>query len=373
MPPPRTFPFSVLFLSVHAFATGTLIYKCTTKNDVLFSAILMFGDSSVDTGNNNYISPIISINKADHPPYGKDFLNHIATGRFSNGKLVPDFLASVLGLKEIVPPFLDPNLMDQDLLTGVSFGSSGSGYDELTASSTGAIPMSKQIEYFKNYIEKVNGIVGEKKAKQIVQSALVVISAGANDFALNFYDLPTRRIQFNITGYQEFILKRLQNVIEELHDHGCRTMIISGLPPIGCLPIQITAKLKNPNERTCVDDQNSEAESYNQKLQKLLPHVEASLPGSRLFYANIYQPLTDLINHPQTYGIRVTDRGCCGTGYFEVGGLCNSITPTCQNASEYVFWDSVHPTEAAYQYIFTYLIQDIGPQLINDDNFLGDL
>jgi len=40
--------------------------------------------------------------------------------------------ASYLGLKELVPPYLDPNLSDKELVTGVSFASAGSGFDPLT-------------------------------------------------------------------------------------------------------------------------------------------------------------------------------------------------------------------------------------------------
>jgi hypothetical protein len=37
-----------------------------------------------------------------------------------------------LGIKEAMPAYLDPNLSTEDLLTGVCFASSGSGYDPLT-------------------------------------------------------------------------------------------------------------------------------------------------------------------------------------------------------------------------------------------------
>jgi hypothetical protein len=43
-----------------------------------------------------------------------------------------DCTASYLGLKELVPPYLDPNLSDEELMTGVSFASAGSGFDPLT-------------------------------------------------------------------------------------------------------------------------------------------------------------------------------------------------------------------------------------------------
>ena len=43
------------------------------------------------------------------------------------------FSAAKFGVKKFLPPYLDPNLQLQDLLTGVSFASGGAGYDPLTA------------------------------------------------------------------------------------------------------------------------------------------------------------------------------------------------------------------------------------------------
>lgn len=42
------------------------------------------------------------------------------------------YTASYVGLKELLPPYLDPNLSDEELMTGVSFASAGSGFDPLT-------------------------------------------------------------------------------------------------------------------------------------------------------------------------------------------------------------------------------------------------
>lgn len=79
-------------------------------------------------------------------------------------------------------------------------------------------------------------------------------------------------------------------------------MVIAGLPPIGCLPIQMTAKFEDPIARICLQDQNTDAQAYNYKLAKLLPQLQPLLPKSKIVYADIYQPLIDMIDHPQKYG-----------------------------------------------------------------------
>ncbi|KAL6564331.1 hypothetical protein OROMI_015781 [Orobanche minor] len=77
-------------------------------------------------------------------------------------------------------------------------------------------------------------------------------------------------------------------------------MVITGLPPIGCLPIQMTAK--SPNRRRCIHKENVDAQSYNDKLIELLPRIESELPGSKILYVDAYNPLMDMISNPKKYG-----------------------------------------------------------------------
>lgn len=55
-------------------------------------AIFVFGDSHVDSGNNNYL--LTSLSKADHFPNGIDFKasGGMPTGRFTNGRTMADII-----------------------------------------------------------------------------------------------------------------------------------------------------------------------------------------------------------------------------------------------------------------------------------------
>jgi hypothetical protein len=116
----------------------------------------------------------------------------------------------------------------------------------------------------------------------------------------------------NLGGYCDYCppyftrdkFKKLTSVLQ-VYDLGCRTMIIAGLPHNQ--PIQITANFKNPKNRACVQEQNLDAQSYNQKLANLLPKLQESLPGSKIVYADSYEPLNDMINIPQKYGMPPSD------------------------------------------------------------------
>lgn len=93
-------------------------------------AIIVFGDSSVDSGNNNYIPTIA---RSNFQPYGRDFNGGRPTGRFSNGKITADFISEAFGLKPAIPAYLDPSYSISDFATGVTFASAATGYDNATS------------------------------------------------------------------------------------------------------------------------------------------------------------------------------------------------------------------------------------------------
>ncbi|KAG5523614.1 hypothetical protein RHGRI_035421 [Rhododendron griersonianum] len=64
-------------------------------------ALFIFGDSLFDVGNNNYINTTTRT-QANFWPYGETFFNY-PTGRFSNGRLIPDFIAEYAKLPLLRP------------------------------------------------------------------------------------------------------------------------------------------------------------------------------------------------------------------------------------------------------------------------------
>lgn len=94
-------------------------------------SIIVFGDSSVDSGNNNYVPTVA---KSNFQPYGCDFYDRRPTGRFSNGRIATDFISEAFGIRNIIPAYLDPHYNIVDFAKGVSFASAGTGYDNITSS-----------------------------------------------------------------------------------------------------------------------------------------------------------------------------------------------------------------------------------------------
>ncbi|XP_071739311.1 GDSL esterase/lipase At5g45960-like [Rutidosis leptorrhynchoides] len=320
------------------------------------SSLFAFGDSTVDPGNNNYIPTIM---RGNFPPYGKDFDNHVATGRFTNGRLVTDLVAEYAGLKKNVPPYLKPNITIQDLMTGVSFASSGGGFDPFTPLMTGAIPQSQQLEMFKEYKSKLEAKIGKKRTKTLVRNAGFLISAGTNDIAFNYYGpiLVQRTNYPNVLDYQHFIGQNVNKFLQGLLNEGASTIGIAGLPPIGCLPAMITLYSTNPNSnRRCINYLNSISIKYNHMLQKNIKGLQR--PGVKIVYFDIFNPIMDMVNQKAKYGFNEVNRGCCGDGYIGAALMCANA-PVCNDTSKYIFWDSVHPSEKAYRLVFDSLLPSI--------------
>lgn len=88
----ETFATHSLFSFGHIFMLSLLCLMVRIEaSKSKASAIYVFGDSTVDPGNNNYINTAF---KSDFPPYGRDLANKSPTGRFSNGKLGTDFIGT---------------------------------------------------------------------------------------------------------------------------------------------------------------------------------------------------------------------------------------------------------------------------------------
>ncbi|KAG0461181.1 hypothetical protein HPP92_021146 [Vanilla planifolia] len=338
--------FLLLFL---VSSTHTVISQSTGERPrIPVSAIFAFGDSTVDAGNNDYIATPV---KSNFPPYGRDFFTHMPTGRFTNGRLITDFFVSYLGIKQELPPYLDWSLGEQELKTGVSFGSAGSGLDELTAKISDVIPVLDQLDYFRNYIDRIDQMIGMKSREDLIRRAVFILSAGTNDF-IAYATVPFRSDVFSVEGYQGFLLEKVKEFIQALSNLGANRIVIAGLPPIGCMPAVITLKARDGiHDRGCISSLNSIAFDYNQKLQAALQEYATS-NGVQIFYVDPYKPLIDVIQNPASYGFRKSAEGCCGTGLVEVAVLCNPKSFVCLDASKYIFWDSMHPTEKTYLFIF---------------------
>ncbi|CAH8258295.1 unnamed protein product [Arabidopsis lyrata] len=345
-PSSSTIPFWRTFFLVLLFTTTTNALVKIPKNTTV-PAVIVFGDSIVDAGNND---DMITEARCDYAPYGIDFDGGVATGRFSNGKVPGDIVAEELGIKPNIPAYRDPNLKPEDLLTGVTFASGGAGYVPLTTKIAGGIPLPQQLKYFEEYIKKLKGMVGEERTKFIIKNSLFVVICGSNDIVNNFFALPPVQLHYTVASFTALMADNARSFAQTLYGYGARRILVFGAPPIGCVPSQRT--VAGGPTRDCVARFNDASKLFNTKLSANIDVLSRTLRDPTIIYIDIYSPLLDLILNPHQYGFKVANKGCCGTGLIEVTALCNNYTASvCPIRSDYVFWDSFHPTEKAYRII----------------------
>ncbi|VFQ76273.1 unnamed protein product [Cuscuta campestris] len=328
--------------------------KIKLPEGVVIPAILGFGDSIIDTGMNNYIPTVA---KCNFPPYGEDLPDGNPTGRFCNGKTPIDLIAEELGVKETVPPYLDPNLKPEDLKTGVSFASGACGYDPQSSQYASTISLSEQLDYFKEYLEKLKAAFGENETKFVTDNSLFLVVAGSNDISNTYFGLGLRRLQYpTVDSYADFIVHKASTFIQELYGLGGRRIGVFSQVPIGCVPAVRT--LAGGSERDCAERYNDAAELANAKLAAEIESLSGSLPpDARVVFIDIYRPMVDVIGNPGRYGLTESGRGCCGTGDLEVSYLCNKLSATtCEEHDKYLFWDSFHPTEIGYKILIDQIL-----------------
>ncbi|KAL2244403.1 UNVERIFIED_CONTAM: GDSL esterase/lipase [Sesamum indicum] len=305
------------------------------------TCILVFGDSSVDPGNNNYLPTPI---KSNFLPYGEDFYSGHPTGRFCNGRLTTDFIAEAFGYTDLVRAFLDPAITKKDMLHGVSFASAASGYDEFTANLSNVMSISKQLDYFRHYKTHVRNLVGTEESEEIVRNALVILSMGTNDFLISYYLDPTRSRQYSIEQYQIYLISRMKTAIKKMHSLGARKVAVIGVPPIGCMPLLRTLR----HDIKCDAELNEIAFSFNSKIQRELKTLAG--PSFTSAFVDVYRIILNAAESPKRYGFTEALKGCCGSGTYEYGNTCKDLS-TCSDRTKYVFWDAVHPTERMYKII----------------------
>ncbi|KAI3865933.1 hypothetical protein MKW92_032961 [Papaver armeniacum] len=323
------------------------------ESTTLVPAIITFGDSAVDVGNNDYLPTLF---KANYPPYGRDFANKKPTGRFCNGKLATDITAETLGFTTYPPAYLSPQASGKNLLIGANFASAASGYYDKTAIQSNAIPLTQQLEYYKEYKSKLAKVAGAAKAATIIKEALYIVSEGSSDFAQNYYVNPFLNKLYTPDQFSTFLVGIYSSFIENLYGLGARRIGVTSLPPLGCLPAMIT--LMGHGEQGCVARLNTDAQGFNKKVGAATVQLQKKFPDLKIAIFDIYTPFLDLVQSPAKNGFTEAKKGCCGTGTVETTSfLCNVKSPgTCSNATQYVFFDAVHPSQAANQVLADALI-----------------
>ncbi|ESQ50544.1 hypothetical protein EUTSA_v10022766mg [Eutrema salsugineum] len=316
-------PKAFWILAATVFAAATVVYGQAP-------CYFIFGDSTFDNGNNNNLQ---SKAKVNFSPYGIDFPKG-PTGRFTNGRTIPDMIGELSGFKDLIPPYAGASR--EQAHTGLNYASGGGGLREETSEHLGdRISLRKQIQNHKKAIKKA------KVPAERLGQCLYAINIGSNDYINNYFMSEhyntSRRFKPDQYAYSLIILYR--SYLKSLHRLGARKVALFSITQIGCTPKMMVS---HGGGKGCAKEVNNAVAIFNKNLEDLVKDFNRKVQGAKFTYVDIFSG-----GDPLAYGLlgfKVGDKACCTVP--PGGELCEPNQPVCANRTEYVFWDSIHSSEA---------------------------
>ena len=67
------------------------------------------------------------------------------------------------------------------------------------------IPLSDQLQFFKDYKAKLKGAVGEEKSETIIANSIFLISSGNNDILFSYFATKLRQLKYDVPTYTDLL------------------------------------------------------------------------------------------------------------------------------------------------------------------------
>ncbi|KAJ0078486.1 hypothetical protein Patl1_23948 [Pistacia atlantica] len=337
------------------YPVGAAAITQCKKPPVIFS----FGDSNSDTG-----GLVAGLGFPVNPPYGRTFFGR-STGRFSDGRLLIDFLCQTVNTS-FLSPYLD-SLADSKFKNGANFAIAGSS----TLPKNVPFSLTIQIMQFLHFKDRTLQLVtaGKFLILLLCMNILVqLISSTKMGSEMHFTSLILDKMTLLIHSPKNLpyaqvvkripsVLREIKNGVTKLYDQGGRKFWIHNTGPLGCLPQKLSLVKNNALDRYgCISSYNDAARLFNEGLRHLCQEMRAELNGTTIVYVDIFSIKYDLIANSTKYGFSSPLMACCGFGgppyNYNINVTCgNPGSKACDEGSKSVSWDGIHYTEGANQIV----------------------
>ncbi|XP_010534969.1 PREDICTED: inactive GDSL esterase/lipase-like protein 25 [Tarenaya hassleriana] len=320
MADPLTRFISFLF-SFLIFTLSLLLHHPTTCEA---QTLFVFGDGFYDVGNKQFLSS--NVISANAPPYGVTIGE--ATGRWSDGLVVPDFLAGFMGIPRIAP-ILDTK---SDFSNGASFAVAGA---TVLGSPPETMTLGQQVMKFS---ENKNKWTDDERSK-----AVYLFHIGGDDY-LDYTKENPSPSDDQKQSLVDQIITAIDAAVKAVYGAGGRKFAFQNLAPLGCLPA-VKQEDGEEGDAECVELPSELAALHNEKLIQLLGKLGRDLKGFQYSYYDFFGSIQRRVHLPETYTFAKGNAACCGTGVYNGTGCgTNSV---CSKPRDYVFFDGKHLTQEA--------------------------
>ncbi|KAJ9146060.1 hypothetical protein P3X46_028375 [Hevea brasiliensis] len=318
-------------ISCLTLPNSATLYAARAKSN--HKLLFVFGDSLFDPGNNIYLDPTEHIPSYFYP-YGMSLKNH-STGRFSDGLVVPDYIALSAKL-HIIPPFLKPN---SNFVDGASFASAGAGALEIHAN---AMNLKMQITNLMRVLKSMTENLGHREARNLIKGSVYLFSLGGDDY-FNFATNYPNATDVEMENFVSLVIGNLTKGLKDIYAAGGRKFAFQNVAPIGCLPMMKQTYNLKPSQ--CAQKPLQLAREHNNALSNALEKLESNLKGFKYSIFDYFTEIGNMIDNPSKYGFKVGKVACCGSGAYRGSDCGTEPYELCNNPNEYVFFDGGHTTQ----------------------------
>ncbi|KAG2403131.1 hypothetical protein LR48_Vigan02g072200 [Vigna angularis] len=303
-----------------------------------YQKLFVFGDSYVDTGNTRIDQPGSWKN-----PYGITFPGKPA-GRFSDGRVLTDYIAKFLGLKSPLP-YKFRKFIPQNLKYGMNFAYGGTGVFDTSSKNPN---MTIQIDFFKQLIKENVYTASD------LSNSVALVSVAGNDY--NFYLARNGSIQ----GFPSFIASVVNQTainLLRIQSLGVKKIVVDGLQPLGCLPGN-TASL---SFQKCNSTFNDLVLLHNNLLNQAVTKLNQQTKNQTTFIVlDLYDSFLSVLNNPSNNNIKDAFKPCCVgiSSQYSCGSVDeNNVKKykVCDHPKSAFFWDLLHPSQAGWLAVYNEL------------------
>ncbi|KAF8395377.1 hypothetical protein HHK36_019323 [Tetracentron sinense] len=344
--------FFIYFLSFFVLLTGFQVVQCSSHHhhhhhqhrfsSAGISKLFVFGDSYVDTGNNNK-----TVARSWKEPYGITFPGKPA-GRFSDGRVLTDYVASFIGIKSGPVPYVLRNMGTDPLSNGMNFAYGGTGvFNTLTLDPN----MTTQIDFLQQLLQ--DGVY----TKDDLNSSMALVSAAGNDYTAYLAKNGTTE---GLPAFITSVVNQLALNLKRIHELGIRKVVVTALEPLGCLPQRTASSFY----QQCNETDNKAVDLHNLLLQQAVEKLNNESKDAGFVILDIHGAFLSLLKgqgaHPGISKFENPLKPCCVgvTNEFSCGSVDESGVKkytVCENPELAFFWDDVHPAQEGWFEVYSAL------------------